>query len=1086
MSKFLDRFLTMIPNKQAEQIQRVLLKLHQSGKLSTLAEYNRKLKELSNILTTTDPQPITKLIKALVGREIDSRSWNAMTESIRYDLETAFVEMKNIIDTLELHKNLFLIDVSTGFLKALNELEAKIDSYEYAGKSDDYCQYVQYNTFNQTDIMALSSTTEAGKLLYVDPRTNRLLVDPSSTSLRVRDDYGNLLPNDFSMMLDYGGECLIMPILSREEIIPSSIRIVPNFESNSSTVDSQIGNTAGALDAEGGISNVIDGTDHTYWYYPVLTEEKLTTGAKLDLEVTVANDAIKKVNAIEIQPACKYPMILESLLIETNDNRVYTLVNMDAEVLDRDKKFYLNELSTSKIKLRLLQKTCQEAVYKYSSNRKLWELSGITGELNQKSINSDKTQDTLGFLLDEEIQDPKMKEVLGLGDEDTVEDIKAYQYTFGLDNIRCFEEEYTDIGIFVSEPLTVNKPAEISLNASYSIPEISTYKDNQFAYTGSINNTNPTTGKKCVKLLNGNVLLTGGESADYKTFFRCEIYNVEEGTWADAMPLVAHRYSHTITLLQNGNVLVTGGKYRYNNGETTVYQSSCEVFNHITGKWALVSSMTTPRSNHTATLLEDGRVLVAGGLTTSGVATNSCEIYDPNLDTWVTTTSLNTARYDHKDILFTAGLNSNKVLIVSGKTSSVTCTNTCELYDSKAKTWSYTGSLVTGRTDFICEKLENGLVFVATGFDLSNPLSSVEVYGRENSSTWTTFASILTARYGATGTLITTGEHAGEILICGGYNSTTSTYLDTNEFYNPYYASGITYGSSTLSNATLNLARAYHTAILLDDTYTNSDSTVLLITGINNTRTQTCELCNKILDSHTVEFYLAREDYDINDAMIASETIPVLPKNSSLDIEHELLLPTLNAKDVWDVTGSELITNSCRYGITRFPPRLDDLTTYPITVYKDFQALTLGTDYYIYVDLDTDSFFGGISSSVDTWAEITSTISGKTNQDTTNIPIIILNIDDTATYTVSYTVKNHTGFATYTTSNLKNLTKFVSMKDDCTIQYAPAWKDVIDWSNIYLIAIFRSVLGSSSYTPKFLDYRIQVNGYDPEKFMKEV
>ena len=89
-------------------------------------------------------------------------------------------------------------------------------------------------------------------------------------------------------------------------------------------------------------------------------------------------------------------------------------------------------------------------------------------------------------------------------------------------------------------------------------------------------------------------------------------------------------YGHTATLLPNGKVLVAGGK------EGTTVLSSAELYDPATGSWAATGSLTYERYKHTATLLSNGKVLVAGGSTSGGFVSFG-EIYDPLNGTWTTT-----------------------------------------------------------------------------------------------------------------------------------------------------------------------------------------------------------------------------------------------------------------------------------------------------------------------------------------------------------------------------------------------------------------------------------------------------------------
>jgi N-acetylneuraminic acid mutarotase len=110
------------------------------------------------------------------------------------------------------------------------------------------------------------------------------------------------------------------------------------------------------------------------------------------------------------------------------------------------------------------------------------------------------------------------------------------------------------------------------------------------------------------------------------------------------------RYNHTATLLQNGQVLVTGGS----NGNGTL----AELYNPSTGTWTVTGSMSSTRTGYAATLLPNGKVLVAGGTCVNGscVYFSSAELFDPTTGTWTATGSMNTARVDHTATLLSNGL----------------------------------------------------------------------------------------------------------------------------------------------------------------------------------------------------------------------------------------------------------------------------------------------------------------------------------------------------------------------------------------------------------------------------------------------
>src|SRR5579859_3595320 len=119
------------------------------------------------------------------------------------------------------------------------------------------------------------------------------------------------------------------------------------------------------------------------------------------------------------------------------------------------------------------------------------------------------------------------------------------------------------------------------------------------------------------------------------------------------------RENHTATLLTNGLVLAAGGQTVGTGGQSL---SACELYSQATGLWTNTGSMKTARYSHTAVLLTNGFVLVAGGISNS-VTLASSELYNPVAGTWTSTGNLNTPRSSASAFL----LNNGTVLVVGGQ-----------------------------------------------------------------------------------------------------------------------------------------------------------------------------------------------------------------------------------------------------------------------------------------------------------------------------------------------------------------------------------------------------------------------------------
>jgi uncharacterized delta-60 repeat protein len=253
------------------------------------------------------------------------------------------------------------------------------------------------------------------------------------------------------------------------------------------------------------------------------------------------------------------------------------------------------------------------------------------------------------------------------------------------------------------------------------------------AWTATGNMVHPRSGQTATLLPNGEVLVAGGAcngsayGCDGGSFLvnqrSAELYDPATGTWTATGSMVYGRALATATLLPDGQVLVAGG-FNSCDDDFCSDLSEAELYNPATGKWTKTGSMRSPRERHTATLLPNGQVLVAGGFneggfTSGGGADASASLYNPGTGTWTPAAAMPQARYGHTATLLTNGW----VLVTGGQRASAT------IYQPSRGLWVSPGAMTTARTGQTATLLGNGHVLVTggTGPD-GQPQATAEVF----------------------------------------------------------------------------------------------------------------------------------------------------------------------------------------------------------------------------------------------------------------------------------------------------------------------------------------------------------------------
>ena len=345
--------------------------------------------------------------------------------------------------------------------------------------------------------------------------------------------------------------------------------------------------------------------------------------------------------------------------------------------------------------------------------------------------------------------------------------------------------------------MQVTKTPPIELPTATSSPIPTAAPTPGFSATGSM--TTGGDGATATLLADGRVLFAGGAGAPLQgpAINSAELYDTKTGAFSATGSMTTARWGHTATLLPDGRVLIAGGAGGRDfaiDGPLPLATASAELYDPKTGRFTKTGAMSTPREFQTATLLSDGHVLIAGGMHSDGQPHGispllaTAEIYDPKTGTFSPTGSMTAPRAQHTATLLSDG----RVLIACGEDANGTPMTSAELFDPKAGSFSPTGSASAGRNT--ANLLPDGrvlMVGIAGGVT-----SSAELYDPAK-GTFSQTGSMVTPRY----TQSSTSLADGRVLVTGQSSA---------ELYDP--------ASGTFSRAgTITIAGSGYTATLLQD-----------------------------------------------------------------------------------------------------------------------------------------------------------------------------------------------------------------------------------------------------------------------------
>jgi hypothetical protein len=366
------------------------------------------------------------------------------------------------------------------------------------------------------------------------------------------------------------------------------------------------------------------------------------------------------------------------------------------------------------------------------------------------------------------------------------------------------------IKLSVNPPVTNGEIASLNFNtqALHAAPSV---EENPLIVTVKVGEPTATSGVLAlggIDASQGGAALSSGEIVDPVV--------------APAVSMSTPRTLHTATVLEDGSLLIVGGSTQSVGGAGL---ATAEIYDPVAGLSAPTGSMSTPRLNHTATLLPDGKVLITGGWAAAGdPALATAEIYDPVDKSFQPTGTMNSPR-----VLHTATLMQNGDVLIAGGLiggSTSACLASAEIYHEATGTFTpTTGPMTTAHCSHTSTLLNTGEVLIGAGFvDEENQAATpvLDIYLPATQTFSSSPGHLFNARGNHTATLLISGE-AGDVLFTGGNpdSNLVTTDLATAEVYNRernavIFLGGLNVNCPGVAGCMI-APRSRHTATLLPD-----------------------------------------------------------------------------------------------------------------------------------------------------------------------------------------------------------------------------------------------------------------------------
>lgn len=424
--KTLNSILKTMSAVQARQISELLQKLQAAGSVRNAEEYSKKIEELSALINNNVPVPSFNQIKSLAWYLCSSDAHNIMMDSVKNDIESSFLQVDEIGEKVDDHSVLLMENLIKDLQNGLEKQEKTISRLEWlANQNNEFTSVLidNFSSFAQTPRTAPNSSS-----LYYDNRT-----------------YQNVAAQEMpSAVISSHGNKLILPSEAESIVRPTEVVLHSDNYSYLSERNSGYQNK---------LENLIDGQKGTYWENNVYLKNKVS---KVTTILEFKFGFSKDVNYLVIEGATANEFYIETIIGVLPDGHKVILKN-ETIVVD------------GKTRIDFQRRNLHSIIVTFSVKnfKKIESFAPVNSDaldfLSQKEVDNILVKNKLSSIIQEAMTTSELSNICNVPSSSS-QQINAYLYSFGLDNVWCGSSVYQDSGIFVSKPLKITNPGVIAVN----------------------------------------------------------------------------------------------------------------------------------------------------------------------------------------------------------------------------------------------------------------------------------------------------------------------------------------------------------------------------------------------------------------------------------------------------------------------------------------------------------------------------------------------------------------------------------------------------------------------------------------------